>query len=42
MEPAKFALLIEEKQGDSSCIEHNFAGFKTNHAFTLIKALWKK
>lgn len=42
IEPVKFSLSIEEKLNDNSIIEYNFSGFKTNHAYTLIKALWKK
>lgn len=41
-EPIKFSLSVEEKIDDDSFMEYNFSGFKTNHAYTLIKALWKK
>lgn len=35
-------MAIEESQRGGGTAEYSFSGFKTNHAYTLIKALWKK
>jgi hypothetical protein len=37
----KNAIIIEEGEG-SNALEYNFNGLKSDHAYRLIKALWKK